>query len=81
MIHYNKDISNKETKMISKQAIKGMNIEVSNGQYELLYDLVMTAYELDIAEQKGWDVQTFDNLVDNVCQAQSTYLQSRVKGV
>ena len=67
--------------MISKNAIKGMNIEVSNGQYELLYDLVMTAYELDIAEQKGWDVQTFDNLVDNVCQAQSTYLQSRVKGV
>tara|TARA_B100001778_G_scaffold261674_1_gene222145 strand:+ start:1427 stop:1672 length:246 start_codon:yes stop_codon:yes gene_type:complete len=81
LIHYNKDISNKETKMISKKSIKGMNIEVSNGQYELLYDLVMTAYELDIAEQKGWDVQTFDNLVDNVCQAQSTYLQSRVKGV
>ena len=60
---------------------KGLNIEVTSSQYEFLYDLVMMAYELDIPEQKGWDVQTFDNLVDNVCQAQSTYLQSRVKGV
>ena len=58
-----------------------MNIEVSNGQYELLYDLVMTAYELDIAEQKGWDVQTFDNLVDNVCQATETNLSNNVRGV
>ena len=41
----------------------------------------MEAYSNDVAEQKGWDVQTFDNLVDNVCQAQETYLQKRVKGV
>ena len=60
---------------------KGLNIEVTSGQYEFLYDLVMMAYELDIPEQKGWDMQTFDNLVDNVCQAQETYLQKRVKGV
>ena len=44
---------------------KGLNIELSAGQYEYLYDLVMTAYELDIPEQKDWDMQTFDNLVDN----------------
>ena len=60
---------------------KGLNIEVTSGQYEFLYDLVMMAYELNVPEQKGWDMQSFDNLVDNVCQAQETYLQKRVKGV
>ncbi len=51
---------------------KGLNIEVTSGQYEFLYDLVMMAYELNVPEQKGWDMQTFDNLVDNVCQATET---------
>ena len=60
---------------------KGLNIEVTSGQYEFLYDLVMMAYELNIPEQKGWDVQTFDNLVDNVCQAIETYLSTSVRGV
>ena len=60
---------------------KGLNIEVTSGQYEFLYDLVMMAYELDIPEQKGWDMQTFDNLVDNVCQAQETYLSKRTRGI
>ena len=60
---------------------KGLNIEVTNSQYEFLYDLVMMAYELDIPEQKGWDMQTFDNLVDNVCQAKETYLSNTVRGV
>ena len=60
---------------------KGLNIEVTNSQYEFLYDLVMMAYELDLPEQKGWDMQTFDNLVDNVCQAKETYLSNTVRGV
>ena len=60
---------------------KGLNIEVTSGQYEFLYDLVPMAYELNIPEQKGWDVQTFDNLVDNVCQAKETYLSNTVRGV
>jgi hypothetical protein len=60
---------------------KGLNIEITNSQYEYLYDLVMTAYELDFPEQKGWDMQTFDNLVDNVCQAKETYLSNTVRGV
>ena len=60
---------------------KGLNIEVTSGQYEFLYDLVMMAYELDVPEQKGWDMQTFDNLVDNVCQAKETYLSTSVRGV
>ena len=60
---------------------KGLHIEVTNSQYEFLYDLVMMAYELDVPEQKGWDMQTFDNLVDNVCQAKETYLSNTVRGV
>ena len=60
---------------------KGLNIEVTSGQYEFLYGLVMMAYELDVPEQKGWDMQTYDNLVDNVCNAQHTILSSDVKGI
>ena len=60
---------------------KGLNIEVTSGQYEFLYDLVMMAYELEIPEQKGWDMQTYDNLVDNVCQAKETYLSEGVRGI
>ena len=60
---------------------KGLNIEVTSGQYEFLYDLIMMAYELNIPEQKGWDMQTYDNLVDNVCQAKETYLSEGVRGI
>ena len=60
---------------------KGLNIDVTSGQYEFLYDLVMMAYELDVPEQKGWDMQTYDNLVDNVCQAKETYLSEGVRGI
>jgi len=60
---------------------KGLNIELSDSQYEYLYDLVMTAYELQVPEQKGWDMQTYDNLVDNVCNAKETYLSEDVRGI
>ena len=60
---------------------KGLNIEVTSGQYEFLYDLVMMAYELDVPEQKGWDMQTYDNLVDNVCNAKETYLSESTRGL
>ena len=60
---------------------KGLNIEVTSGQYDFLYDLIMMAYELNIPEQKGWDMQTYDNLVDNVCQAKETYLSEGVRGI
>ena len=60
---------------------KGLNIDLTEGQYQYLYDLVMTAYELDVPEQKGWDMQTYDILVDNVCNAKETYLSEDVRGV
>ena len=61
--------------------MKGLNIEVTTGQYDYLYDLIMMAYELNVPEQKGWDVQTYDNLVDNVCNAKSTILSNDVRGI
>ena len=60
---------------------KGLNIELSNLQYEYLYDLVMFAYEMNVPNEKGWDLQTFDNLVDNVCNATETNLSNTVRGV
>ena len=43
-------------------------LNVTEGQLELLQDLVMFAYEMKVPEQKGWDIQTYDNLVDEVMQ-------------
>ena len=60
---------------------KGLNIQVTDSQYDFLYDLIMSAYDLDVPTQKGWDMQTFDNLVDNVCNAKETYLSNTVRGV
>ena len=60
---------------------KGLNIDLTEGQYQYLYDLVMFAYEMDVPEQKGWDMQTYDNLVDNVCNAKETYLSEDVRGI
>ena len=60
---------------------KGLNIQVTDSQYDFLYDLIMSAYDLDVPDQKDWDMQTFDNLVDNVCNAKQTYLTNDVKGV
>ena len=60
---------------------KGQCIEVTNSQYDYLYDVLMEAYANDVAEQKDWDVQTFDNLMDNVCNGKSTILSNDVKGI
>ena len=59
---------------------KGLNIEVTSSQYDYLYEVLMEAYSNDVAEQKDWDVQTFDNLIDNLCQAKETNLSTAVKG-
>ena len=45
---------------------EGLNIEVTDSQYQMLYEVIMMAYELDVPEQKGWDMQTYDNMVDNL---------------
>ena len=67
---------------ISNQKLaKGWNIEVSASQFEYLCEVLMEANAMDVAEQKEWDIQTFDNLIDNVCNAKETYLSRDCKGV
>ena len=56
-------------------------IRLNDQQLEYLQDVLMEAYSNDVAEQKDWDVQTFDNLIDNICNARSTNLSSDVKGI
>ena len=41
-------------------------LNLTEGQLEYLQDLVMFAYEMDVPEQKGWNVKTYDDLVDRV---------------
>ena len=54
-------------------------IKVTDGQLEYLQELVMFAYEMEVPEQKGWDIQTYDNMVDNVTNCKSTILSNDVK--
>ena len=41
-------------------------LNLTEGQLEYLQELVMFGYEMEVPEQKGWDVQTYDNLGDEV---------------
>ena len=41
-------------------------LNLTESQLEYLQDLDMFAYEMEVPEQKGWDIQTYDNLVDEV---------------
>ena len=41
-------------------------LNLTDGQLEYLQEPVMFGYEMEVPEQKGWDVQTYDNLVDEV---------------
>ena len=41
-------------------------LELTDQQLDYLQELVMFAYEMEVPEQKGWDVQTYYNLVDEV---------------
>jgi len=41
-------------------------LEFTDQQLDYLQELVMIAYEMEVPEQKGWDIQTYDNLVDEV---------------
>ena len=41
-------------------------LELTDQQLDYLQELVMFAYEMEVPEQKGGDIQTYDNLVDEV---------------
>ena len=59
----------------------GINIELTPSQFDYLYEVIMMAYELDVPDQKGWDMQTYDNMVDNVTNGKHTILSNDVKGI
>ena len=59
----------------------GINIELTPTQFDYLYEVIMFAYEMEVPEQKGWDVQTYDNMVDNVTNGKSTILSEDVKAI
>ena len=59
----------------------GINIQLTPSQFDMVYDLIMDGYSNNVADQKGWDMQTYDNMVDNVCNGTSTYLTNDVKGI
>ena len=41
-------------------------LNLTESQLEYLQDIVMFAYEMEVPEQKGWNVKTYDDLVDRV---------------
>ena len=53
--------------------MKGLNIDLTNGQYSMLYDSVVKANPVDA--DPNFDVQTYDNLLDAICKATVTYLK------
>ena len=59
----------------------GICIELTPTQFDYLYEMIMFGYEMEVPEQKGWDVQTYDNMVDNVTNGKSTILSNDVKGI
>ena len=55
---------------------KGLCIELTQGQYEHLYNIMCSQDEIidTLNESDDFDVQTFDNLFDAICNAKETYL-------
>ena len=41
-------------------------LNLTESPLEYLQALVMFAYEMEVPEQIGWDIQTYDKLVDEV---------------
>ena len=54
---------------------KGLNIDLTIGQYEMLYNLLCDAYDRGYDQKTLVDTQTFDNLSDAICNATETYLK------
>ena len=56
---------------------KGFNIDLTQGQYDHLYNIMCSQDEIIqyLNESDDFDVQTFDNLFDAICNAKETYLK------
>ena len=55
---------------------KGLNIDLTYGQYRHLYNIMCSQEQIidTLNESDDFDVQTFDNLFDAICNAKETYL-------
>ena len=55
---------------------KGLCIELTQGQYDHLYNIMCAQDEIIdyLNESDDFYVQTFDNLFDAICAAKETYL-------
>ena len=55
---------------------KGLCIELTQGQYDHLYNIMCSQDEIidTLNESDDFDVQTFDNFFDAICNAKETYL-------
>ena len=58
-----------------KGLTKGMNIELTIGQIDVLCNLMMDDYDRGYDQKTLVDTQTFDNLSDAICNATETYLK------
>ena len=74
---YNNTIDTNNT----MRQVKGWNIELSTTQFDYLCEVLMDANDDNKIVGRGWDIQTFDNLIDNVCNAKETYISNGTKGV
>ena len=45
---------------------KMKTIKVTDAQHHMLQVLVMFAHENEVPEQEGWNIQTYNNLFDEV---------------
>ena len=62
---------------------KGLCIEVTQGQYDHLYNIMCSQDEIIdyLNESDDFDPQKFDKLFDNICNAKETYLSETTKGL
>ena len=60
---------------------KGLCIELTQGQYDHLYNIMCSQDEIIdyLNESDDFDPQTFDNLFDAICNAKETYLSWQQK--
>ena len=58
-----------------KQISKGLNIDLTIGQYDMLYNLLCDAYDRGYDQRPRIDTQTFDNMFDAIVNAKETYLK------
>ena len=59
-----------------KNKTKGLNIDLTRGQYQHLYNIMCSQEQIidTLNESDDFDSQTFDNLFDAICNAKETYL-------